>query len=261
MSRDASTAAGRQELIRTRLLEHGSVKSSELVEMLDVSLMTVHRDLEAMAGAGWLRRTRGGATVQRSALFELNFRARMNENTDAKKTIASAALALVTRGDALFLDDSTTALAFAERLGAVGPLTVITNFRKIAEQAIVDPELDLIMLGGHYSATNDSFSGEMTVLGIESLNADFAFVSTSAVQDGGCFHQVPQSISVKRAMLAAAARKVLMIDHSKFAKRALHKFVDLSVFDAVIVDERISKGDLSALVDTGVEVIVARERV
>jgi len=258
MTKRAPTVTGRQELIRSLLLEHGSVKSSELVERFDVSLMTVHRDLEVMAADGWLRRTRGGATVERSALFELHVRARMNENTAAKQAIASAALTLVSRGDALFLDDSTTALALAERLGSVGPMTVITNFRKIAERAIAEPELDLIALGGRYFAPNDSYSGEMTVLGIESLGADFAFVSSSAVHDGACFHQLPQSISVKRAMLAAAGRKVLLIDRSKFASRALHKFVALSVFDTVIVDDGISERDQSMLNDVGVEVIVAR---
>ncbi len=257
----ATSAAGRQELIRGLLLEHGSVKSSELVEMLDVSLMTVHRDLEVMAAEGWLRRTRGGATVQRSALFELNVRARMNENPAAKETIATAALGLVSRGDALFLDDSTTVLAFAERLGTIGPVTVITNFRKIAERAIADAELDLITLGGQYLASNDSYSGDITVLAIKHLSADIAFVSSSAIQGGACFHQVPQSISVKRAMLEAAARKVLLVDHSKFEKRALHKFIELSAFDTVIVDDGVTERDLAVLDDSGVEVIVARSKV
>ena len=244
-------------MIRGLLLEQGSVKSSDLAEMLGVSLMTVHRDLDVMAAEGWLRRTRGGATVQRSALFELNVRARMNENTEAKEAIALAALGLVSRGDALFVDDSTTSLALAEKLGRVGPVTVITNFRKISERVIQEPDLALIALGGRYSPSNDSYSGDITVLGISNLSADIAFVSCSAVQDGACFHQVSQSISVKRAMLAAAARKVLLIDHSKFEKRALHKLVDLDVFDTLIVDERMSERDARALDDSGVEVIVA----
>ena len=259
MSRTTSAAASRQELILEQLLEHGSVRSAELVERLGVSLMTVHRDLEWMAEQGWLRRTRGGATVERSALFELGVRARMGENTSAKEQIAAAALDLVGRGDAVFLDDSTTALALAEKLGSVGPVTVATNFRKIHERAIADPKIDLIALGGQYLPSNDSFLGDITVLGIQSLSVDVAFVSTSAVQDGACFHQIPQSISVKRAMLDAAARKVLLIDHSKFGKRALHKFSPISVFDTVVVDAAIAERDLAELNDLGVEVVIGQQ--
>lgn len=250
--------SARRETIRGLLLERGAVRTSELAAEFGVSTMTVSRDLEAMESDGWLQRTRGGATVQRSALFELNVWARLRENTGAKREIAVAAAAIVKRGAAVFLDDSSTALACAERLGEQGPVTLITNFRKIQEQAISNSGVHLITLGGQYLPSNDSFQGEITVLSIEALSADIAFVSTSAIRGGSCYHQVPQSISVKRAMLRAAERTVLLVDHSKFAKRALHRFAAISDFDTVIVDSGIHEADLAALQDLGVEVIVAK---
>lgn len=255
---NGSSVSARREAIRAQLLERGSVRTSDLAATFGVSAMTVLRDLDAMEAEGWLQRIRGGATVQRSALFELNVWARLQENTTAKNEIAVAAAALVTRGDAVFLDDSSTALACAERLGEQGPVTLITNFRKIQERAISNSGVDLITLGGQYLPSNDSFQGEITVLSIEALRADIAFVSTSAISGGSCYHQVPQSISVKRAMLHAAERKVLLVDHSKFAKRALHRFARIDDFDAVVVDSGIGPDDLTSVRDLGVEVIVAK---
>lgn len=259
MTRASSAATARYDVIRGLLLERGSVRSSDLVTLLGVSTMTIHRDLDALANRGWLRRIRGGATVQRSALFELNVRARMEENTRLKDTIAAAAFELVSMGDAVILDDSTTSLALAARLNETGPVTLITYFRSIVEQAIGNPDIDLIALGGQYHPSYDSYLGEITVQALESLHADIAFLSTSAVTADVCFHQVPQSIAVKRAMMKSSARSVLLLDHSKFAKRALHRFTAISDFDTVVVDEGVSAEDLAGLREAAVEVIVARD--
>ena len=247
----------RHERIRELLLEHGSVRSDELVSQLDVSLMTVHRDLDALERQGWLRRSHGGATIERSVLYELNVRSRMVENLDAKKAIARAAAGLIERGDAIILDDSTTSLALVEAFGDAEPGTIVTNFRKIIDVVAGTSDANLIALGGQYHSSYDSFFGSGTVDILSTLHADKVFVSSSAITDGACFHQVPESIAVKRAMLQAAGTRILLVDHSKFQKRALHRLCALEDFDITVTDAAIAPEDLELLRERCPRVVVA----
>ncbi|MGY0491122.1 DeoR/GlpR family DNA-binding transcription regulator [Streptomyces sp. WG-D5] len=250
----------RQERIRDRVLELGSVRNEDLARELGVSVMTIHRDLDRLAEEGWLRKTRGAATAQQSVLFESNVRYRTTQQGDAKKALAAAALEHVDRGQAILLDDSTTSLAVARALPERGPLTVITNFLAIVNALAGRPGIELISLGGSYDPHYDAFQGMATCDHIKPLHADTVFISTSAVTDGYCYHQSQEAILVKRALLEAAQRRILLVDHTKFRKRALHRVAPLSDFDLVIVDDRIPEPELEHLRDEGVSVQVAALR-
>ncbi|MHC5260419.1 DeoR/GlpR family DNA-binding transcription regulator [Streptomyces sp. UC4497] len=247
----------RQERIRDRVLELGSARIEDLARELGVSVMTIHRDLDRLADEGWLRKTRGAATAQQSVLFESNVRYRTTQQGEAKKALAGAALEHIDRGQAILLDDSTTSLALARALPESGSLTVITNFLAIVNALAGRPGIELISLGGSYDPHYDAFQGMATCDHIKPLRADTVFISTSAVADGHCYHQSQEAILVKRALLEAAQRRILLVDHTKFQKRALHRVAPLSDFDLVIVDDRISRAELEALREDGVTVQVA----
>ncbi|MFJ9612351.1 DeoR/GlpR family DNA-binding transcription regulator [Streptomyces noursei] len=100
----------RRKRISDRVLAEGQVTIEELVQELGVSQMTVHRDLDTLEHQGWLRKVRGGATAAPSALFESTARWRGNEQVAAKEAICEAALALAEPGQAVIIDDSSTAL-------------------------------------------------------------------------------------------------------------------------------------------------------
>lgn len=236
------------------------MRSDELAKIFDVSVMTIYRDLDTMSEQGWLRKTRGGATVQRSALFELNVRARLEENRTLKTAIGMAAATLISHGDAVILDDSTSALAMVEPIKEIGPITLVTNFRKIIDATVDHADIDLMALGGRYHPSYDSFFGPTTVDSLTNLYADLAFVSASAVNGDQCLHPVPEAIAVKKAMLAAATTKVLLLDHSKFDKRALHRFASLGDFDVIVVDADTDEDHLNMLREQVDRVLVASDR-
>ncbi|MDR1428512.1 MAG: DeoR/GlpR family DNA-binding transcription regulator [Bifidobacteriaceae bacterium] len=252
----------RLEKVRDYVLAHGTVRTEELSTEFNVSLMTVHRDLERLAQEGWLRRVHGGASAERSVLFESNIRFRALENPDLKARVARLAADTVQPGQAVLLDDSTTGLAVARELLARGePWTAITNANHVVHAIAGQPSVDLIVLGGLYHPSADACFGGNTVAMLSSLYADVAFMSTSAVTLGQCFHQVPDSIAIKRAMLTSAERSVLLIDHSKLSKHALHRFASVSEFDAVVVDDGIGAEELAGLRDCLDEVYVAADEV
>ncbi len=119
--------AERRERIAEIVLANESVSARDLASRFDVSVMTVHRDLDELERQGVLRKIRGGATPQPSSLIESNVRYRLATAKAEKETLAHFALTMIEPGQALLLDDATTTLALARLLPSIAPQTVITN--------------------------------------------------------------------------------------------------------------------------------------
>lgn len=251
------TSTQRREAIRDRVVEAGFVRNEDLATAFGVTVMTIHRDLKVLEAQGWLHRVRGGAQVDMSALVDTTVRHRLTEKVAEKQAIARHALQYVDDGSVVMIDDSTTALELAHLIPDRGPLTVITNFLLAINRLTEAPDLELIALGGSYDATYDSFQGLHVRETIARLRADVAFMSTTAIVDGDLYHKSDDTILIRHAMMAAAARKVLLVDHSKFRRRATHRFASLTDFDTVVVDAGIDERELVAMRERGVHVEVA----
>ncbi|MFW5418636.1 DeoR/GlpR transcriptional regulator [Nocardiopsis sp. CNT-189] len=226
----------RQQRITDYVINRGSASAAELVELTGVSLMTVHRDLDELARRGLLRKFRGGVSALPSTVFESNEEYRRGAHVEAKAAIARRAVEHVEPGMSVLLDDSTSALELARLLPEVGPLTVATNYLGAIEVLKRADEIRLICIGGDYSGTHDSFIGMACIEAVERLTVDAAYVSTSSMTPEMTFHQEPEIVMVKRAMLASARTRVLLMDSSKMPRPALHRLSPLSDYDRLIVD-------------------------
>ncbi|MEU6578548.1 DeoR/GlpR family DNA-binding transcription regulator [Streptomyces sp. NPDC046805] len=239
--------SARRRAMAEHILRQGSASVTELVESFDVSVMTVHRDLDELERRGMVRKFRGGASAQASSVFESNIAYRMTVNQEAKDVIARQVVRDIEPGSSVMLDDSTTALAVARLLETVTPLTVVTNFLAAMTLLSGTPGIRLMALGGEYHPTHDSFLGLACIDAIAAMRTDIAVVSTSAVSDGQAFHQEQEIVLVKRAMLACAGRRVLAIDHTKLGRVGLHRVAGLEEFEEVVVDAGAPEKELDAL--------------
>lgn len=232
----------RQAAMAEQVLADGSATAAELAERFGVSLMTIHRDLDELERQGIVRKFRGGVTAQPSGVFESNVQYRLKSMRAEKAAVAEHALRMVEPGMAILLDDSTSTLEIARRLrtAEVTPLTVVTNFLEAINLLSDQRGIHLMALGGDYDPLHSSFLGVSCVEAVQQLRVDVCFASTSAVHGGYAYHQEQHIVSVKRAMLDAAARNVLLIDHTKLGRVALHRVVPLSRFDTVLVDDGAS---------------------
>lgn len=240
----------RQEEIAEYVIGEGFVSAKYLSSVYRVSVMTIYRDFDELQQQGVIRRERGGATPQPSSLFESNVRYRLRTAVEEKETLCGRAYHEIESGQAVMLDDSTTVLPLAgmlSRTDAPRPLTVITNFRLAIEEIKDTRELRLVCLGGEYFASHDAYGGVVCDTAIQSLRPDVLFVSTSAISDGAALHQEPEIVRTKTAMMAVARRKVLLIDHDKLGKSALHHLAPLSEFDLILVDSGASESALAEL--------------
>ena len=238
-------------------MDEGAVRIEELAERFGISLMTAHRDLDELALRGLLRKTRGVASAAPTSLIEASDVYRTSRQADEKEAIALAALEHVEPGQAIFLDDSTTVLRMVDGLGAKAPLTVLTNSLTLMNEVRTVPELTLLGLGGQHHGWCNAFMGPTTAREIGRLRADALILSMAAISDGVVYHQSQETIQVKRAMFDAASRRILLADHTKFERRALHAFGRLADFDLVIVDDATPAHHLERMRDEGIEVVVA----
>jgi DeoR/GlpR family transcriptional regulator of sugar metabolism len=228
-------------------MEHGSVAIKDLAELHEVSLITIHRDLDELERQGMIRKLRGYVTAQPSTLFESTVSYRLGVAKNEKEALSRFALTQIEPGQSIMLDDCTTTLPLARLLSQRAPVTVISNFRMTLKELSVTRNVNLISLGGEYCSNLDAYSGIVCERAIASLSADVLFTSAPAVSEGGVFHPLQNTVRVKRAMMDASARCIALLDHTKFGNRALHRIGHLQDFDLVVVDSGIDQSHLDEL--------------
>lgn len=247
----------RQGRIAEHVVQHGSVAIKDLAEHFEVSLITIHRDLDELERQGIIRKLRGYVTAEPSSLFDSSVRYRMRAAQREKEALARFAATQVEPGQSVLLDESTTALAVARMLPNKTPLTVITNFVMVLNELSEVRGIDLISLGGEYLPFLAAFGGEVCRASLSAVRADVLFTSTSAVSDGVALHQDEKTMSGKRAMIESAQRSILLVDHTKFGRAALHKLAPLTDFDLVVVDSGVDEAYLDELRERSIPFEVA----
>lgn len=118
-------------------------------------------------------------------------------------------------------------------------------------------DITLMGLGGQFYNWCNAFMGQMTRKEIANLQADMFFVSMSAIIDDRVFHQSAEMVETKRAMFESSEKRILLVDHTKFERRALHSFAHLDEFDVVIVNQGTPLPIIQRMKDKNVNVVVA----
>ena len=254
-SRQARQLARRQ-LITEAVMAEGSMRIEDLTDRFGISLMTAHRDLDELVSRGLLRKTRGIVSAAPTSLIEASDVYRSSRQSAEKTAIAHAAMRFVEPGQAIFFDDSTTVLQMAPHLPHKVPLTAITNSLTLMNELKGVRDLTLLGLGGQYYNWCNAFMGRMTTNEISRLRADTLFLSMAAITDDIVFHQSPEMVETKRAMFEAASTRILLADHTKFERRALHSLAPLTELDIVIVDDGTPAVHINRMRAKGINVVV-----
>jgi DeoR/GlpR family transcriptional regulator of sugar metabolism len=254
----AAIPVDRRSYIRELIHREGSVSVDNLVDTLNVSRMTVHRDLDALEAEHVLRKVRGGATATRSSLFESDWPYRSTASAEAKHAIGRRAAELIEGGMAVLLDESTTALSALQQADVAEPLTVITNCYPAIAYVTSQTSHRLIVLGGDYVPRYQAFLGMVCEQAIRSLYADILLASCSAIRGLGLFHQDQQIVGAKRAMLAASPTRILLADSSKFNIGAIYHLGTIGEFTHLVTDDRIDPSFVAQVEDEGVQVVIAQ---
>lgn len=224
----------RKAAILTAVNAEGSVQLDELATRLEVSPMTVRRDLDELESEGLLRRVRGGAIAITGPRL---FGERRAVRTRAKQTIAAKAATLLPASGAIALDASSTVGTLAGALNAHGDLVVVTNsyenFSALGASGGITP----VLIGGEQDPTTGSFIGRIACDAADSMLYQTFFTSAAAVHPvhGSSEVSLPES-QVKRAFAARSTRTVLCADSSKLGAVAVASAFSFDEVDVLITE-------------------------
>ncbi len=248
----------RREVISELVIEQGYISIDYLMKLLNVSRMTIHRDLVKLEKMQILKKVRNGAKAQPLDNFDVDFSYRQTINVKAKRAIARLASRFLENGDSIILDNSTTVFNLIQFLSKFDSLTIISGGLPSILELIKLQNLNLISLGGDYNPHYQCFSGLIARQNIEGLMVNKCFISAASYKNGMIFHSTEHILSNIKTMLKHSIKKYLLIDHSKFEHIALHYMSDINIFDYVIVDEGISSGHLDNLKKHNANILVAK---
>jgi len=251
--------AVRRRAIIAALAERGKAGVVELAEDLGVSVVTIREDLRDLEEEGRLVRTRGGAlAMEDEARSELPLEMTAKTNTDAKHAIGAAAAGMVRDGLTIIIDVGSTTTALAELLPrALRDVTVITNAINIALLLENHPGCSVVVTGGTLRPSQHSLVAPFGTTLLERLNADIAFLGCNGVDAArGVTNSNLAEAEIKRAMIASAAKIVVLADHTKLGRVAAARITDTGRIDLLITDGGAAPDQIAALRDAGPEILV-----
>ena len=236
----AVLAQQRQALILDEVNRVGAVRVNALARSLQVSDMTVRRDLDALAEAGLLIKVHGGATsVRPTSTVEPEFAAKATREPAAKVAIAAAAARLIEPGSAVAVSGGTTTHALARAIAHIPGLTVVTNSLPLADLLHEEGAEDqTIVLTGGLRTPTDALVGPLAVDSLTRLHVDLVIMGAHGVDlHAGLTSPNLLEADTNRALAACGRRLVVLADHTKWGIVGLSAFASLDQADVLITDE------------------------
>ncbi len=256
-------AQERHKMIMELLKKDGTVRTSELVEVMAVSSETVRKDLDCLEQSGMLERVHGGAVpVSQKLVAEpvetyVSLEARNAQRMEEKSAIVSLAAGLVKEKQVVALDYGSTSLLMAKELAArFRSLTVITNSIQNALALVNCPDFTVILVGGILNKEELSLGNDFSTM-LDRLHIDVLFMSVSGVHPSvGLTDQGFSEARVQNQMRQLASQTVVLADSGKFGKASLVKICALQEVSAIVTDSGLDPAMEEAVRATGVELMV-----
>jgi DeoR/GlpR family transcriptional regulator of sugar metabolism len=248
----------RQQRILEWLEQAGAATYQELAQHLGTSTMTVRRAVDELNERGLIIKTVGGVQWAKAPayLMESVVRGRMAQHRREKQSIARCAIPLLDGVETLALDGSTTCLEFAKLIARrIRGMTAITYSALTALELGRSHNNTVISLGGEFDPDSCCFVGTVAENAAEQYYVDVAVISTMGFLPAeGTFESAVANFRVKQVLARRAKKVVLLVDHSKFGRRALVRVLDLDEIHCVVTDRMTSAEHIDGLTAAGIEV-------
>lgn len=255
----AGSLAERHQFILEKLKRVGKVNVIDLCNEMNVSSVTIRKDLKLLEDKGLLFRTHGGGTLINPYATDRHVNEKELIKSEEKKDIGRVAASLIVPNDCIIIASGTTVLSLARNIKPQGQLTVITAALNVATELNRYPEIEILILGGVLRKSSSSstgiyaermlqdFSCSKLFLGVDGIDPEFGLTTTNVME-----------AQLNRKMIEAAQKTIILADSSKFGRRGFGRICGLEEVEQVITDNGISEHMKDTLKGMGVEVTIVQ---
>lgn len=243
--------------IETHLQKVEFASLDELAEEVDASQSTVRRDLIALEEAGRLRRTHGGARIVVPRSDEFAFSARDTHQLNEKELIGRACAKLIQPHQSVIIDAGTTVYHVAKHLEQM-TLQVVTNSLPVANFFASNNNIEVVVSGGVVYPRLGVLVGPLAVQTFASMHVDVAVMSAGGITLDGITNSHGLLIDIQHAMIQAAKKVILCLDHTKFGRQSLSNLCALDKVHTIVTDSQASPELVQSLRARGVQIIQAQ---
>lgn len=253
-------ALRRRELMRVIELDgHATVGS--LSARLDVSEMTIRRDLEDLESQGHLARIHGGAVRKQGGAVHRPFDSRVVAQIESKLRIAQLAVEEVNDGDSVALDVGTTVLAMVGPLTAKSGLTIVTTSVRLAMSVLETfdgvRDVELFCVGGVVNPRESLMHGAFALSTLADLRFDHAFIGVGGIDlDAGLTDFTVEEAQMKRSVIERAKRTTVLADSTKFGEHHFARICGITDIDTIVTDSAVDPEQVDRFERLGVRVVV-----
>ena len=249
----------RHQAILDILQLQGSVSVAALAERLDVSEVTIRKDLTQLEEQKLLYRSHGRAVVISPYIGNLPQHANEGQAVLEKRAIGKAAAAMVREHDTILLTAGTTILYTAKELADVKNITVISASVSASSMLSQSKDIEVVQLGGQVREKSVSTVGSFTEHMLSFFSCDLLFMGADAIDlSFGVTTSSIAEASRDRKMMDAAKKTIVLADSSKFGKKGFSKICDCSQIDGIITDDKIPQAYVDAMQELGIEITVVK---
>lgn len=247
----------RHQLILQKLQENGRVSIQELSNLMDVSGVTIRKDLKLLEDKHLLFRTRGGGSINNPYAIERPINEKELIFAEEKQSIAKAAISLIGQNDSIIIGSGTTVFQVAHHLHPTKHLTVITPAVKVTLELSSRPNVEVLQLGGLIRPNSSSVAGSYAERILEGISCGILFLGVDGIDlDFGLSITNLAEASLNEKMIESAQVLAVLADSTKFGRRGLGKVCSLDQVHYIITDSSVQPNVVEMLEDRGIKVII-----
>ena len=248
----------RQAHIMEVLIKEEAMSVSELAELLDVSSVTIRKDLNELEQAGKLYRSHGKARIINPFTLNRSVSEKEKMAREQKDAIGREAAKLIDRDDSIIIASGTTVHALARNIKPIHRLTVVTASLQVSVILSQDESNDIIQLGGMLRHSSLSVVGQYSKSILENCSFSKLFIGVDGIDFNYGFTTTDmREAELNQQMMRAAQKVIVLADSTKFGRRGFAKIGNIEDIDMIITDSGINPNVVKQIKEHGIEVIVA----
>lgn len=256
--RPVRNIALRHELILKKLESIGRVSIDNLVEEMQVSGVTIRKDLKLLEDKSLLFRTWGGASINNPYKIEKPIHEKELIRVKEKRQIAEAAIKLIRETDSIIIGSGTTVFEVARCLRPSKRLTVITPALRVSLELCNRPNVEVLQIGGMLRHSSSSVTGTFAEKILDEISSGVLFLGVDGIDfDFGLSITNLEETSLGQKMIRASQTTVALADSSKFGQRGFGRVCGLDQVHYIVTDAGVSPAIIEKLEEIGIKVIIA----